>query len=271
MRSSVLVGETLDAAVGCCRRDLRTLFVVSAMLGFPLLYISSVRIAVPTTDEAWPLLILLRLFFSQLAIQATITAGIPVVTARLDGAVSGIVAGLRAVARRSVEVVLLTIVHVACFYLSGAIGAAVILPLMASNEGFTGRLIGYTIAIATYLVAIALVTPISLTLAVLVNEPASSLARGLARSWVLTRGSRFQIFAVFLVCNLLLYSVALGITVISRAIPGVVPSAAWWVARMLLVFLIVPIVPAAVAVIYRQLRMHREGMDLVLLQQHIGG
>ena len=40
---------------------------------------------------------------------------------------------------------------------------------------------------------------------------------------------------------------------------------------LLLLLLVMPIVPAAVAVIYRQLRIHREGMDLVLLQQHIGG
>ncbi len=104
----------------------------------------------------------------------------------------------------------------------------------------------------------------------LVLEPASSPTGALSRSWSLTRGSRWRMFALLVTMVLLLYVPLVGLTAIAAVVlpEGRIPLdvdtltvAVVGVVQMLLY----PLFYCVLTVAYYDLRVRKEGFDLEVL------
>ena len=104
----------------------------------------------------------------------------------------------------------------------------------------------------------------------LVLEPGISPTGALSRSWSLTRGSRWRMFALLVTMALLLYVPLVGLgTVAAVAMPGGVLGAAPGTLTLAVVgvvqMLLYPLLYCVLTVAYYDLRVRKEGFDLEVL------
>lgn len=107
----------------------------------------------------------------------------------------------------------------------------------------------------------------------LVLEPGVGAAGSLRRSWALTRGSRWRIFALLLTVGVLLYVPFIGVGALAALVlpggpPGAVAPAAVLVTLALsgvIQMFVFPLFYCVVTVAYYDLRVRREGFDLEVL------
>jgi uncharacterized membrane protein len=104
----------------------------------------------------------------------------------------------------------------------------------------------------------------------LVLEPANSPTEALSRSWSLTRGSRWRMFALLITLILLLYVPLVGLSAVAAVVlpeggtplePGILTVAVVGVVQLLLY----PLFYCVLTVAYYDLRVRKEGFDLEVL------
>jgi hypothetical protein len=121
-----------------------------------------------------------------------------------------------------------------------------------------------------FLPGIALLCGLLLAFPSLVLEPGSSPTAALSRSWSLTRGARWRMFALLVTMALLIYVPLVGLGAVAAvalpggafgAAPGTLTLAVVGVVQMLLY----PLLYCVLTVAYYDLRVRKEGFDLEVL------
>ena len=121
-----------------------------------------------------------------------------------------------------------------------------------------------------FIPGIILVCGLLLAFPSLVLEPGISPTGALSRSWSLTRGSRWRMFALLITMALLLYVPLVGLGAVAAVAlpggahgtsPGIVTLAVVGVVQMLLY----PLLYCVLTVAYYDLRVRKEGFDLEVL------
>ncbi|HEX9893430.1 MAG TPA: hypothetical protein VGA78_05880 [Gemmatimonadales bacterium] len=142
---------------------------------------------------------------------------------------------------------------------------------------YVGRLIALTImtGFLVFCGLVLLIIPgiiiacgLALGATALVLEGLPSPGAALQRSWALTRGYRGKVFLALMVTFLLLMIPAVGMGVVS-ALLGM--EALFTLASVILGVLISPFIYVTVTVLYYDLRIRQEGLDLEMLSQHLRG
>jgi uncharacterized membrane protein len=121
-----------------------------------------------------------------------------------------------------------------------------------------------------FIPGIILICGLLLAFPSLVLEPGISPTGALSRSWSLTRGSRWRMFALLITMVLLLYVPLVGLGAVAAVTlpggaqgtsPGIVTLAVVGVVQMLLY----PLLYCVLTVAYYDLRVRKEGFDLEVL------
>jgi hypothetical protein len=121
-----------------------------------------------------------------------------------------------------------------------------------------------------FIPGIILICGLLLAFPSLVLEPGISPTGALSRSWSLTRGSRWRMFALLITMVLLLYVPLVGLGAVAAVVlpggahgtsPGTVTLAVVGVVQMLLY----PLLYCVLTVAYYDLRVRKEGFDLEVL------
>jgi hypothetical protein len=112
-----------------------------------------------------------------------------------------------------------------------------------------------------------------LTTPVVVLENLSSAFDSFGRSWELTKGARWRVFALVFVATLLssvLPSIVLS--ALGGFIVEIAPRAMfyWTILAIVLPVVLTPIVPCVLTLMYYDFRVRREGFDLQLLSEQLG-
>lgn len=157
------------------------------------------------------------------------------------------------------------------------IGLALFPALMAITAATSSAVAGLPGAVALLIVSglalMALPAIVACGYAVVVQavtlEPIAGL-EGLRRSWTLTKGSRGRIFVLYLVVLCLIFLVSIPFALVAGM--SVTNPLLLAVAALLSVLLMLayPIVSAVFTVLYYDLRVRKEGFDLVLLSEQVG-
>ncbi len=148
-----------------------------------------------------------------------------------------------------------------------------------------GKLISLTvmISIAVLLGFFLLLVPGAMLASALAVAPSALVVEGLSatdamnRSWNLTKGHRWKVFWTMVVAVVLIYVVMLSASVIGGFLAsalGANPLIALVLAgaiAALLSLLVYPFMYAAVTVLYYDLRVRKEGLDLEMLESQLGG
>jgi len=121
---------------------------------------------------------------------------------------------------------------------------------------------------------IVLLCGLILAFPALVLEPGSSASGALARSWALTRGSRWRIFGMLLTLGLLLYVPIVALTALAALVLPDAPTGSVMsggliglvMAAVVQLFLY-PLFYCVLTVSYYDLRVRKEGFDLEVLAQ----
>jgi hypothetical protein len=108
----------------------------------------------------------------------------------------------------------------------------------------------------------------------LVLEPGISPTGALSRSWSLTRGSRWRMFALLVTMALLLYVPLVGLgTVAAVALPGgalgATPGTLTLSVVAVVQMLLYPLLYCVLTVAYYDLRVRKEGFDLEVLASNL--
>ncbi len=121
---------------------------------------------------------------------------------------------------------------------------------------------------------IVLLCGLILAFPALVLEPGTTASGALARSWALTRGSRWRIFGMLLTLGLLLYVPIVALTALAAfVLPGAPSGSAMTGGLLGLVLAAVvqlflyPLFYCVLTVSYYDLRVRKEGFDLEVLAQ----
>jgi hypothetical protein len=231
---------------------------------------------------------LYRRHFAPIAKVALICGGIPVLLSLFLDASGGMLFNLPLALVYYLVFVALssiatgaTVFIVSESYLGGELDAA---PALARATPLMGRLIVCSIFIALIVFVgfvlfifpgIILICGLMLAFPALVLEPGSTATGALARSWQLTRGSRWRMLGLLLTLLVLLYVplVAIG-GVVSLLTPGgaitnarsafrigLIPLAAMSVVQIF----VYPLFYCVLTVAYYDLRVRKEGFDLEVL------
>jgi len=151
---------------------------------------------------------------------------------------------------------------------------------LARAGGVIGRLIGITLmtGFAVFFGFLLLIVPgviimtgLILASTVAVLEPGLSATQAMGRSWELTRGYRGKIFITVFVSYLILAVPAIAVTLIVgiATLVAPVPTVASTVLSGVLQIFALPLIYVVVTVLYYDLRVRKEGLDLEILASSV--
>ncbi|MES1260064.1 MAG: hypothetical protein ABUL71_05660 [Gemmatimonadota bacterium] len=151
---------------------------------------------------------------------------------------------------------------------------------LARAGGVIGRLIGITLVtgFVVFLGFLLLVVPgvivmtgLILASTVVVLEPGLSATTAMGRSWELTRGFRGKVFITVFVSYLILAVPAIAVALIVgiAGLVATVPTIASTVLSGVLEIFVLPLIYVVITVLYYDLRVRKEGLDLELLASSV--
>jgi hypothetical protein len=122
--------------------------------------------------------------------------------------------------------------------------------------------------IAAIGIAVVFTAAYAVVTQVVVLEQETPAAQGLRRSWLLTRGFRVKAFAVGVVLSILMSLPFLAAGVLEVLFPGFAVLLSG--GSSLLQFIIYPVLPSALTLLYYDLRVRREAFDITYLSKQLG-
>jgi flagellar biosynthesis protein FlhB len=258
------VGEILDAGFRLVRRRFGTLVVCTLVVATPLTILST----------------LLQLSADEQAFDFSADG----TTADAEG--SAIAASLIA---NLIQYVMIVLIVAACFR---AVSAAYLGQEAGAGESLrfaVTRMVPLLVALVLVTLAlipafVLLIVPgiwlgvrLSMTFPAIVFERLGPLA-GMARSFRLVKGQWWRTFGVFLVAFLLMFVLSLALGAVIGALAGalapdseVLAAVVVAVVSILVTAALYPVWAAITAVLYYDLRVRKEGFDLELMAQGVGG
>jgi len=127
--------------------------------------------------------------------------------------------------------------------------------------------LGVTFIIAIGL-AVAFAAGYAVVTQVVVLEQETPATQGLRRSWMLTRGFRLKAFGVGVVLAILMSLPFLAAGVLEALLPNLTVLLGG--GSSLLQFIIYPVLPSALTLLYYDLRVRKEAFDIAFLGQQLG-
>ncbi|UCG87004.1 MAG: hypothetical protein JSW71_00190 [Gemmatimonadota bacterium] len=127
--------------------------------------------------------------------------------------------------------------------------------------------LGVTLVVATG-VAVVFSAAYAVVTQVVVLEQETPATQGLRRSWILTRGFRFKAFGVGVVLGVLMSLPFLAAGVLEAVLPDF--AVLFSGGSSLLQFIIYPVLPSALTLLYYDLRVRQEAFDIAFLSRQLG-